>query len=220
VPCFFEQIEDAMNLPPEISTSLIGDVLDRLVGMSGLTRYDSGGLMVGRARTVRTRPGDNLAVLAAIPAAQPGDILVVEGSGDTNVALAGEILMAFALSKGIRGIVIDGAVRDTCAFRAQAEFACFARGAALRGPSKTGPGAVNVTISVAGQVVQPGDFIVGDGDGVIAIPSKDYEEVIAAATRRHATERRLIKAITAGDSDALPIARMLAEAPGKIVLHE
>lgn len=209
-----------MNIAPEISTSLIGDVLDRLVGTSALTRYDAGGVVVGRARTVRTRPGDNLAILAAIPGAHLGDVLVVEGSGDMNVALAGEILMAFAKTKGIRGIVIDGAVRDAAAFATQSEFACFARGVSLRGPSKTGPGSVNVPVSVAGLIVHPGDVIVADGDGVIAIPADKYDEIAAAALERHAMEQRWVAALRDNDMSSFPLEKMLADAPSKVTIHE
>ena len=85
-----------------LSSTLIGDALDRLVGMRGLTRFDTGGAMVGPALTVRTRPGDNLALLAAIQGASSGDILVVDAGGDEAVAVAGELLMAYALRRGIR----------------------------------------------------------------------------------------------------------------------
>lgn len=209
-----------MKVPPELSTSLVGDVLDRLQGMHGLKRYDTGGIMVGRALTVRTRPGDNLAITAAIPTAKSGDILVVDGSGDESVALAGEILMNFAIRYGLRGLVVDGAVRDVDDFANQSEFGCFARGVSLRGPSKNGPGEVNVPVCVAGQVVQPGDIIIGDSDGVIAVPAQEYDEIVSAAIERHTVEQNLIRAIRSGEENPLPIEKMLAAASGKVVIHD
>ena len=202
-----------------LSSTLIGDALDRLVGMRGLTRFDTGGAMVGPALTVRTRPGDNLALLAAIQGASSGAILVVDAGGDEAVAVAGELLMAYALRRGIRGLVVDGAIRDSDAFRAQGRFACFARAVSLRGPSKTGPGAVNVPVSVAGQQVHPGDLVFGDADGVIAVPRERLSEVVAIAERCKEGEARMLAALRGDDPDPLQVARLLAQAPGQVTGH-
>mgnify|MGYP001554762358 FL=1 len=122
----------------------------------------------------------------------PGHVLVVDGAGDLTNAIVGELLMLYARGRGCVGFVIDGSARDSGAFL-RADFPCYVRGVSHRGPYKTGPGAINVPISVGGQVVQPGDILVGDEDGVVSFPPTIVDALIAAA-RRSASEERNIKA--------------------------
>jgi regulator of RNase E activity RraA len=133
-------------------TSIISDNLERLPGAVGLRPFHRGGQLVGVAFTVCTRPGD---------------VIVVDGGGDETRALVGEIMLNIAKYRGAAGYVIDGAIRDAGALAAS-DFPVFARTAIHRGPYKSGPGEINVPVSIAGMVVMPGDIIVGDEDGVVA----------------------------------------------------
>ncbi len=153
--------------------------------------------MAGTAFTVRTRAGDNLAIHKALELAGPGDVVVVDGAGDVTRALVGEIMKAIAEHRGIAGFVIDGAIRDVAAFQASS-FPCFARGVIHRGPYKTGPGIINVPVSIGGAVISPGDIVVGDEDGVVSFPPAIAETLIAAVRAQIAREEDTLKAIHEG----------------------
>src|SRR2546430_4780937 len=151
-------------------TSVISDNLARLPGAVGLRPFHRGGRLVGTAFTVRTRPGDNLAIHRALELVGPGDVIVVDGGGDETRALVGEIMKTIAEYRGAAGYVIDGAIRDVAAFAAS-DFPCFARTAIHRGPYKSGPGEINVPVSIGGSVITPGDIVVGDQDGGGWVPA-------------------------------------------------
>ena len=152
-----------------LATSLISDNMARLSGTVGLMAYHRPQPMAGTAVTVRTRPGDNFTVHHAFDFCRPGDVLVVDGGGDLAQALVGEIMASYAESLGVAGLVIDGAIRDVGSIRGK-HLPVYARGVTHRGPYKNGPGEINVSVSVGGMVVHPGDIMVGDEDGVLAIP--------------------------------------------------
>ena len=123
----------------------------------------------------------------ALDMAQPGDIIVVDGSGDMNRALAGEIMMRFASLKGIAGIVVDGCLRDLDGIR-NLSMPVYAKGVTPQGPYKAGPGEINVPVVCGGQVVLPGDILVGDADGIVVIRQQDALDVLAAAVKKKASE--------------------------------
>lgn len=150
-------------------SSVIGDVMGRLVGTTGLHPVNRSPVTVcGNAFTVSVRAGDNLLIHKALELLQPGDVLVIDGEGDVSRALVGEIMMSVARWRGATGFVVDGAIRDVEAFEQQ-QFPCWARGINLRGPYKDGPGTINRPISIGGMLVNPGDIIVGDSDGLVAV---------------------------------------------------
>ena len=181
----------------EMVTPHIGDAMSRLTGTVGLTRYHREKKLVGRAITVKTRAGDNLMIHKALDMAEPGDVIVVEGSGDVTQAVAGELMLLHAQARGLSGFVIDGAIRDVAAFR-EHDFPCYARGNTLRGPSKMGPGEINIAVSVGSMTVRPGDLIVGDEDGVIAIPVDQLELVLQGARKQAQRGAERKEAIAAG----------------------
>jgi RraA family protein len=198
------RIEEAPPQPPadllrpfrDIVTPHISDNMSRLCGVVGLRRYNGRGKLVATAFTVKTRPGDNLMVHKAIDLARPGDAIVVDGGGDLNHALVGELMMLHARSRGILGFVIDGAVRDVAAF-AESDFACYARGNVHRGPYKEGPGEINVPVAIGGLVVHPGDILVGDEDGLVAFPPSAAAGLLELARRQAAKEEEAKRAIAA-----------------------
>jgi regulator of RNase E activity RraA len=177
----------------EAAVAIISDNLNRLHGTRALRPVHGPGRLVGTAVTVKTRPGDNYVLHQSYDLLRPGDVLVVDGGGDLNQALVGEIMMRRAQMQGVAGFVIDGAVRDVGAFAAAA-FPCFARGVTHRGPYKFGPGEINVPIAVDGMVVMPGDLVVGDEDGVIAFAPSVADELLS---RVRAQEQREAGALTA-----------------------
>lgn len=188
-----------------LPTAAISDALLRDSGAAGLSLIGdlppSGSpSMAGRALTVRTRPGDNLALHVALDRARPGDVIVVDGGGHVRNALLGELIVRYAAGKGVRGIVVDGAVRDRAALRAQS-LPVFALGVTHRGPYKSGPGRLHSPISVGGTVVNDGDVVVGDLDGVVVIPKAETSGVAAAAEEVIRAEVVQLRQINAGDWD-------------------
>ena len=184
----------------DVPTPAISDCLDRMPVLSGLRPFHRRGRLVGTAFTVRVRAGDNLAIHQALEEVRRGDVVVVDGGGDTGRALVGDIMKAIAESRGVAGFVIDGAVRDTDAF-AEADFPCYARAATPRGPFKTGPGAINVPVCVGGWTVNPGDVVVGDADGVVAFAPDIATTLLEAVRAQAAREAEVLALIRAGRYD-------------------
>jgi regulator of RNase E activity RraA len=177
------------HLLANLATSLISDAYgDRLLGTVGLNSYNTGHVqVVGKALTVKVAAGDNLFVHKALDLAAPNDILVIDGGGDISRALIGELMATRARGLGALAFVVDGAIRDVDFF-INNEFLCWARGVCLRGPYKNGPGQINVPVVVGGMLVNPGDIICGDRDGLIAIPPHLAEQVAQAANEKKQLE--------------------------------
>jgi regulator of RNase E activity RraA len=194
--------EFVIHPPPALATSEIiealqgavtphiSDSLQRVSGVVGLRRYHRSRKLVGTAFTVKTRPGDNLLIYKALTDMLPGHVLVVDGGADTTNALVGELIMLYARKRGCAGFVLDAAIRDSAAFF-EADFPCYARGSSHRGPYKVGPGAINVPVSVGGQVISPGDLVVGDEDGVVSFPATEARRILDAASNIAANEARI-----------------------------
>ena len=136
--------------------------------------------IAGRALTVRLPDGENGAVLEAISKASKGDILVIDAKGNTNRAVAGDFVMQLAQGVGVQGFVVDGVIRDLAAARA-IDFPVFSLGTTVAAGNKNGGGAVGVPVAVGGVVVQSGDYVIGDIDGVIIVPQANVEKIIEAA---------------------------------------
>jgi len=184
-----------------LATPLISDNMHRLQGASWQLRpMHKSAKLLGPAFTVRTRAGDNLMVHKAIDLAQPGDVIIVDAGGEMTQAIIGEIMMRLAMKKKLAGFVIDGAIRDSAAFYGE-DYPCFARGATHRGPYKEGPGEINVPVTVGGMVVYPGDILIGDADGLVAVPLDDAEEICALATAQLERESRIFETIENGTVD-------------------
>jgi RraA family protein len=186
----------------EIPVAALSDNMHRNIGTVGLHPYHRPGkqTMAGTAVTARSRGGDNLTYLRALEFCRPGDVLVIDAGGDLNNAVVGGILSFYAASIGVAGVVIDGAVRDVAEIR-ERDFPVYARGITHRGPYKDGPGEINVPVSVGGMVVNPGDVVVGDQDGLLAIPQQGIQELIEKAIAHLQTEARTIRAMKEGRWD-------------------
>ncbi|KAF6666672.1 MULTISPECIES: RraA family protein [Pantoea] len=197
---------DITRIAPELvkqaaqfQAAILADVAGRRGTLHGRVKPLSHTMKVaGPAITVEVRPGDNLAIHAALAIAQPGDVIVVDGKGDISCALIGEIMSTQAQASGIAGIIIDGAVRDADALSTNG-FPVFAAGLNPCGPTKSVAGRVNFPVSVAGAAVQPGDLVIGDIDGVVVLPREAVPALIELAQKKLDFETSRIAAIRDGD---------------------
>lgn len=205
VPGAAAAIEACRGLP----SSAIGDVMGRIPGSVGLAPVNRSPVaMVGNAFTVRVRSGDNLLIHKALTMLEAGDVLLVDGEGDITRALVGEIMMTTAKLRGCVGFVMDGAIRDVDAFE-EAKFPCYARGVTPRGPYKDSPGSINVPVTIGGMTVNPGDVIVGDSDGIVAIPAAIAQEIAKASWAKVDSEKTTLAEITSGRYDTAWIDKAL-----------
>lgn len=179
----------------------VSDAMHRMTGAGPrVTRMHRSGGMAGPAVTVKARPGDNLMLHKAIDMAVPGDVIVVDGGGDLTNSLMGELMLAHAINRGVAGFVIYGAIRDADAI-AEANLPLWAAGITHRGPYKDGPGEINVPIALEGMVIESGDLVIGDGDGVLAVPYAVAAEVLAQTEAKQAAEAKLMAQIAARTND-------------------
>ena len=179
----------------------ISDCLGRSIGTIGLRAFHGNALMCGPALTVKVRPGDNLMIHKAILMAQPGDVLVVDGGGDLTQALMGGNMRASMIVRKMAGVVVNGAIRDVAEWE-EPGLPIYALGSTHRGPSKDGPGEINVSVSCAGLLVGPGDLVIGDSDGVVAIPANQLRELLPLVEAQVVKEQNLRASILSGKIDA------------------
>ncbi|WP_110650239.1 RraA family protein [Salinicola peritrichatus] len=175
----------------------VSDCLGRLIGGIGLHAYhgDIGATMCGTAFTVRVRPGDNLMIHKALLMAEPGDVIVVDGAGDLTQAVVGGLMRTSAIARKLGGLVINGAVRDVAEW-AEGGMPIYALGHTHRGPTKNGPGEINVPVVCAGMVVAPGDLVIGDADGVVSV-GRDQLESLLPLVKAHAANEDRIRQVNA-----------------------
>ncbi|MDR0441055.1 MAG: RraA family protein [Candidatus Accumulibacter sp.] len=208
-----ETVERFCRLP----VANVSDCMSRMTaGGARLRPMHDGSPLAGPAFTVKTRPGDNLMIHKALDMASPGDVIVVDGGGDLTNSLMGELMVAHARARGLAGIVLYGAVRDIAAIRA-GSWPVYAAGVSHRGPYKNGPGEINVPIAIEGMVVEPGDLIVGDEDGLLCVPYAETEMVHEAAAKKHAFEEKKMQAVLEGRDDRSWVDAALARLGCEIV---
>ncbi|MGE5607430.1 MAG: 4-carboxy-4-hydroxy-2-oxoadipate aldolase/oxaloacetate decarboxylase [Bacteroidota bacterium] len=179
-------------------------VLESLKGKfnmdSEIKPFWPGAKLVGAALTVRCHVGDNLTLHKAIELIQPGDVIVVDAGGYKETGgMWGEIMTLAAKKRGIEGIVIDGAARDIPILR-EINFPIFARTSSPGSTAKKTFGSINRPITCGGILVNPGDFIIGDEDGVVVIPRARVEETIQSGEARDRKEDGIKQMIAEGKS--------------------
>jgi regulator of RNase E activity RraA len=185
----------------QLPVANVSDCMARIVaGGPTLRPMHRDGVLAGPALTVRTRPGDNLMIHKAIDMAAPGDVIVVDAGGDLTNALIGEIMLAQAVKRGIAGFVLNGAVRDRDAFPV-VNLPVYAAGVTHRGPYKDGPGEIGFAIGFAGLVIEPGDLVLGDSDGVLSVPRAEAAAILKATQAKQAAEQVQMAEIEAGTLD-------------------
>jgi RraA family protein len=182
----------------DVPVANVSDCMSRMTaGGARLRPMHAGGRMAGPAFTIKTRPGDNLMIHKALELAKPGDVIVVDGGGDLTNALIGEIMLGLAVKRGLAGVVIDGSIRDAAWVRAQ-NFPVFAAGVTHRGPYKDGPGEINVNIAIDGMVIEPGDLVIGDDDGLLCVPYAEAQNLYQAANKKQEIEAVMMAQIKDG----------------------
>jgi RraA family protein len=183
-----------------IPVALLSDNLRRSSGSVGLQPYHRPAPLAGTAVTVRTRGGDNLTMLRAFEFCRAGDVLVIDAGGDVTNAVIGGILSYYAATIGVTGVVVDGAIRDVAEIR-ERDFPVYARGVNHRGPYKDGPGEINVPVCIGGMVVNPGDILVGDQDGLLAFTRAEAPALIEKAKAQLRKEEQTMQAMREGRWD-------------------
>ena len=179
----------------------VSDCMSRIVAAGARLRpMHRAGKLVGPALTVKTRPGDNLFIHKALDLAEPGDVIMVDGGGDLSNALIGEIMVSYARSRGIAGFVMNGAIRDLDMIGA-GDFPVYAAGVTHRGPYKDGPGEINGPIALDGMVIEAGDLIIGDADGLLCVPFADVDAIAAEAEAKGQAEQKTLAEIAEGRLD-------------------
>jgi RraA family protein len=202
------QLRRASQLPTPNLSDALGKIQPACVTLKAMHRVNHP--MVGRALTVRIPPGDNMLVYQAIATARSGDVIVVDAGGVLEQAIVGEIMTMLAESRGAAGVVIYGAVRDIDII-GKSEFPVYACGYTFRGPYRSGPGQLNVPISLSGMMVSPGDLVVGDANGVVVIAHENVDPTLSAAEQIKDRETKIVEDIRRGAYDLGWIAPMLRD---------
>ncbi|MGW0807337.1 4-carboxy-4-hydroxy-2-oxoadipate aldolase/oxaloacetate decarboxylase [Nonomuraea sp. NPDC002799] len=152
----------------------------------------------GNAVTVLCWPGDNLMIHVAVEQCQEGDLLVVTTTSPSTDGMFGELFATALRHRGVRGVVINAGVRDVAELR-ELGFPAWSAAVSAQGTVKATPGAVNVPVTIGGQVVRPGDTVLADDDGVLVVPRADLERGIAAAAARAEKEAATRAAFLKGE---------------------
>jgi 4-hydroxy-4-methyl-2-oxoglutarate aldolase len=153
--------------------------------------------IAGRAITAFNYPGDNLMMHKALQLAQPGDVLVVTNGGGSQGALWGDLAGTYAKTRKLGGVIVEGSIRDTAAL-AEMNFPVWFTDISVCHPEKSALGAVNVPIVCDGALVNPGDIVVADADGVLVVPRRYLRDAVEGATARKKKEDEVRRALSGG----------------------
>ncbi len=196
------------NIPVAVAIDLSGQLRQINPAIRPLCPAGSQPRLFGRAVTAQCEPPDFGAVLYAVDIVQAGDILIIAAGGDSNNAMIGEVLGGHLRAKGCAGVVCDGAIRDVATLASWDNFPVYCRAITPKGPIGLEKGAVNQPVVLGDQVISPGDLIIGDDDGLIALSAEDTATWIKAAEDRLVAEdgwvRRLKNGETMGSLFSLP----------------
>lgn len=196
------RIYDHFRRPPKeladafrgIPAANIDDCMGRLAAVHEAIKPVGKSGLVGPALTVKVPAGDNLMMHYAMELVQEGDVLVIDAGGYTNRAIFGELMVSYLITKGIAGIIIDGAIRDSAEIAATG-LPVYARGVTPNGPWKNGPGEVNTPIQIGGCTVNPGDIVVADHDGIVFVPQDEAEALLKSVSALMAGEVAVMQGI-------------------------
>ncbi len=153
----------------------------------------------GRALTVRCHTGDNLMLVKAVSMAGPGDVIVADMGSAVASGPFGEVLAVECMARGAAGLVVSCTVRDSREI-IRMGFPVFSAGLCVRGTAKATLGTINHPICIGGEIVRPGDLIVGDADGVVVVPLEEAPDILRLAEERTAKEAAVMDRLRAGES--------------------
>jgi 4-hydroxy-4-methyl-2-oxoglutarate aldolase len=204
----------ARHVVVRTTRKIVKEVLDGLAEAGASTVHEAGGRrgavspeirpiqrgarIAGSAVTVSCHPGDNLMIHAAVEQVRPGDVLVVTTTSPSTDGMLGDLLATSLRAHGVVGVILDAGVRDVAELR-EMGFPVWSRAVSTQGTVKASPGSVNVPIVVGGQVVDPGDAIIADDDGVVVVPHERAADVLEAARDRIAAEGSKRARLAAGE---------------------
>lgn len=152
----------------------------------------------GPAVTVSCHPGDNLMIHAAIEVCRPGDILVASPTSESTDGMFGELLGVSCIAHGIVGLVIDAGVRDTAELTGL-QFPVWSKAISAQGTVKASAGSVNIPVICAGALVNPGDVVIADADGVVVVPRSQAVDVSRLGQQRRAKEEKTRERLSKGE---------------------
>ena len=181
--------------------AVVSDALGRRGAIIGVSRLSGEGVVAGPAYTVRVPPGDWALVVEAVAKAPPGSVIVVDAGGPSGEprAVWGGLASLNAVERGIAATVVYGYVRDLSDMR-RLGYTVYAHGTTPVAGEPRGEGALGVELRLPGATVRPGDFIVGDDDGVVVVPAESLDEVAERAARIAEAEREIEERLRAGAS--------------------
>jgi 4-hydroxy-4-methyl-2-oxoglutarate aldolase len=180
-----------------VGSATIADAMGRFGFMDPAIESRTGVVVCGLATTVRCRPGDNLMLHKALELAAAGDIVVVDTCGNRTSAVFGELMGKTAVARQLGGLVVDGAVRDVQPLTSM-RFPVYSRTVCPGGCDKDGPGEINIPICCGGVVVNSGDVVVGDRDGLAVVPAAHADEVLELVAKVVQRERARVAEIEGG----------------------
>lgn len=182
------------------SVATVHEALGKIGALEGSIRpLERSMKLCGRALTVKSHPADNLTLIKAVSIAKPGDVIVMDAGDCLNAGSFGEVLAVDCLAHEISGLVSSGSVRDIEAI-IQRGFPVFSAGISVRGTSKESMGEINRPITIGGIIVYPGDYVLGDADGVVIVPQARIIEAIERSNAREEKEKIVIERLMKGES--------------------
>lgn len=179
----------------DVAVANLDDCMNRISAIHEDIRPFNKGKLLGTAFTVKVPSGDNLMFHAAMDLAKPGDVIIIDAGGDTRRSIFGELMVTYCRKRKLSGIVVDGSLRDVDAISKLTDFPVYARGVTPDGPYKNGPGEINTPIVCGGRLVNPGDIVIGDEDGVIFVRPSDAPELLEKVRKLHENEAKIISTI-------------------------
>ena len=189
---------DLINQLGQFSAATIHEALGKYGNLPSAIKPISSTMKVcGPAYTVKTMPRDNILLHRAYAYAKPGDVIIANCSGFYEAGYWGDLMSLGAKTKGINGLVIDGCVRDADDIEAMG-FSVFSRGLCILGTSNHGDGFLNKPIVIGDVLINPGDIIIGDRDGVVVVPQNRITEAIEMSTAREAKEENVRRQLREG----------------------
>ena len=190
---------DAVSRLSAAGTATVHEAIGRRGFAGGDIRpLQQGAAIAGPAVTVLSHPGDNLMIHAAVEVCRDGDVLVVANTAPSTHGMVGDLLATSLMHRGVRGLVIDAGVRDTAELRAMG-FGVWSRYVSCEGTVKATAGSVNVGVVLGGVIVEPGDVVCADDDGVVVVPRQEATWAAGEAEARLAREAVARKRLASGE---------------------